>query len=866
MASASGKVDKPPWTSEGLAKALSIEAQNLRLVIINLLNQQDIHFFQSLFRQFEEELGPMSLEQFADAFAQTLVCGLLATRWMTQLDGIDDFRLETIHLFLSNFANDVKKKFATILACCAQIPEQVEALLNKLRTVNLQQVFSGADPVIHFYEPFLHEYDKSTRKHRGVYYTPPEVVNHMVMVVHHQLQTKFGLPLGLADESSWQQLFDNGTVSEIPMGYANKPFVQILDPAMGTGTYVKKVVEVIRETMQKHWQQNSPNENHQALWTDYVTKTNGLLQRLYGFEVLMAPLVIAQLRLGFLLSHHDTMPVDKDNHCFQLYLTNTLHNKSASASIDKVKNRAAVTVIIGNPPYKRETKKTAHPDNWVRENLLTPYRQGSSQKGYGVHLKNIYNAYIYFWRFAEWKIHTHSKYGIVSFITASSFLQGPGFHGLREHFRKIGSHLYIIDLEGNQRGFRITENVFHIQTAVAIGTLVIHPDQDFHGKYHRVEGTAEQKKAFCLSHTTLEKVPFLDISKTETFVGHKESLYHSFPYLVDIFPAQHCGIQFKRTWPIGPTKDVLKERIQRIVRTESEQEKKRLFQENDRTIDKSELNIFTNVRERPFKDETHHGLCNNIQKYGYRAFDRAWCLADNRVCSRPRKKLWRGHSNKQIYFVGILRKTNFCGPALIACANIPDLDFVRASGKDIVPMYTNAEANQVNISPAIYQKLCATYQTEITPESVFYYLYAMLGGPQYTIHYQKELQVPGPKIPITKQFEIFRRGTKLGKELICIHTFGERLAHPEFKLEGNAYCLESLPRQQDAYPERFTYTPETETIWACRGNKRKAFVTKVSPATWNFSISGFKPVQSWLKYRTKGGKVSSPLDRIRPTS
>ena len=843
------------------AKILAVKARELKAAICTYLAEDKAIYF--LFCRRRKELPSMSLDVFADACAQTVVCACLSMHWMypSNIQASE----KNVELFIGQLPEIVKKEVVALLAGCREVKAIFDQTVLALQDVDVQQFFAGSDPVIHFYEPFLSAYDSSTRRIRGVYYTPPEVVHHMVMVVHEQLQTTFGLPLGLADESTWQELFDGGFVAHIPAGYAHKPFVQILDPALGTGTYVKKVIEVIRDTMQDHWQKHSPEQDPQRLWQQYVNKTDGLLERLHGFEVLMAPLVIAHLRLGFLFAQHQTLPLKINTAHLRLHLTNTLQKNVPSSRVAKVKNQMPITVVIGNPPYKREAKSHQQ-DNWIRQELLTPYQQGSSIKGYGVHLKNIYNAYVYFWRFSEWKVHTHSKYGVVSLITASSFLNGPGFYGLREHFKNIGSHLYVIDLEGNQRGFRITENVFKIQTAVAIATLVIQPDKTFVGKYHRVEGTAQQKKDFCLAHPSLRQIPFLDISNSDTFVAQKSSVYHSFPKLTDLFPWQHSGIQFKRTWPIAPTKELLQQRIQRIVRTTDIAKKKQLFQEGDRTIEKSELNIFTNVREIPFQHEEDHVLCRNIQRYSYRAFDRSWCLADNRVCSRPRKKLWRVHSAKQIYFAGILKKVNVCGPAILACTAIPDLDFLRSGGKDIIPLYKDKAATKVNICPSVYENLCTAYQMEIPQESLYHYLYSLLTTSHYIEHYNQELQMPGPKVPITKNLELFMAATKLGKQLICIHTFGERLSTARFRLEGQARRLEHLPSATHAYPEKFIYAPETKIIWACRGRQRQAFVEKVDSRVWNFSISGFKPIQSWLKYRTKTPhKISFLLDS-RPHS
>ena len=178
-------------------------------------------------------------------------------------------------------------------------------------------------------------------------------------------------------------------------------------------------------------------------------------------------------------------------------------------------------------------------------------------------------------------------------------------------------------------------------------------------------------------------------------------------------------------------------------------------------------------------------------------------------------------------------------------------------------MYTDKAATKVNICPLVYEYLCTTYQTEVPPESLYYYLYSILTSSHYINHYHQELQIPGPKVPITKNLNLYLKGTKLGKQLIRIHTFGERLSSGRFRLEGNARYLGPLPSAPQEYPEKFIYTPETKIIWACTGKKRQAFTQQVDSRVWNFSISGFKPIQAWLKYRTKARhKKSFPVNTL----
>ena len=843
-----------------LADILSSKAKELKEAISETLHHDGS--LLAILRQHTRELQPMTVEDLADSCAQTLVCAGFSLRWLNHSAKTAQ-RSEDL---FDSLPPPVKEIVVALCSFGSNIKKLLEETLSIVDTLDVENLFAGCDPVIHFYEPFLQAYDKLTRKYRGVYYTPSEVVYHMVMVVHHQLQTKFGLPLGLADETTWQHLFDTGRVAEVPAGYADKPFVQILDPAMGTGTYVKVVIEVIRDTMRQHWQTNAPSEDPKRLWQKYVTKPNGLLERLYGFEVLLAPWVVAHLRLSFLLSNDETMPLEHSSDCFRLHLTNTLRGQSSRQQVDTIKHKMPLTVIIGNPPYKRGTRGAFPEQNWVQKDLLQPYLRGSSVKGYGVHLKNIYNEYVYFWRFAEWKVHTHSKYGIVSFITASSFLQGLGFYGLREHFKSIGSHLYIIDLEGNQRSLRITDNVFKIQTAVAIGTLVVQPNKGFEGNYYCVKGTAEQKKSFCLSHPTLENIEFLDISKTETFVGQKASVYHSFPKVLDVFPWQLSGVQFQRTWPIASSITVLQKRLEVFFSLHGDEQRSAFKESRDRKIDRTYKSVLDGTPLIPLRSERAQKVLATARNYAYRIFDRSVCLLDARLCTYARRDLWKTMSAEQIYFASIMTGSNTEGPTMIANANVPDLHILKSGGKDILPLYRDCKATLVNVNVALHNKLQECYRMVFPGEFVFYYAYAILGNSGYAKSFTEELLVPGLRVPITKNAEVFKHGVELGKRLIRIHTFAERLPSDDFDLHGKARCISPLSPEAPCYPVNFTHNSAENVILAHLENGEKVtFIGGVSIEVWGFSVSGQKPIQSWLSYRKKRSpsRRSSILDTVR---
>ena len=189
------------------------------------------------------------------------------------------------------------------------------------------------------------------------------------------------------------------------------------------------------------------------------------------------------------------------------------------------------------------------------------------EAGGGVHLKNLYNDYVYFWRWALWKVFdSTNEGGIVTFITASSYssyLRGPAFAGMRRKMREVFDELWIIDLEGDNLGARKTENVFAIQipVAIAIGIRRGEPNTGVPARVlrARIAGTAAEKLG---TLDAAERLSGLDWRECATeweaplqIAG--DTPYFGWPSLIDVFPWQASGVKVSRTWPISESNDVL---------------------------------------------------------------------------------------------------------------------------------------------------------------------------------------------------------------------------------------------------------------------------------------------------------------------
>lgn len=269
----------------------------------------------TLMKAFQEALiHDLDAGGFADMYAQTIAYGLLSARIADpEKTTLDDF---AAHMRTNPFLRDLMTTFlkvggrhgragATGIDFDELGVSEVVELLNRANLEAVVMDFGDLrpdeDPVIHFYELFLTEYDRSQKISRGVFYTPRPVVSYIVRSVHELLRTDFGLKDGLADTSTWKEVVTRVKGLAIPKGVSpDESFVQILDPATGTGTFLVEAIEVIHKTVCAKWKAEGCSASEvDSRWNDYVPRY--LLPRLHGYEILMAPYAIAHVKVGLKL-------------------------------------------------------------------------------------------------------------------------------------------------------------------------------------------------------------------------------------------------------------------------------------------------------------------------------------------------------------------------------------------------------------------------------------------------------------------------------------------------------------------------------------------------------------------------------------
>ncbi len=490
--------DRPKALAEMLAPLCRLLREDVQAAA-SLENSTIQYLYQDWKRLF---FADADIARFADAYAQTLTYALLLAR----LSGAEEIKpeeaadsLDSGHGLLAQTLRMLGQREAR-----HEMATAIDLLERVIRAVDPTRLAQHGDPWLYFYEDFLGAYDPKLRKDYGVYYTPVEVIGCQVRLCAQLLEERFGKPLNYADKG-----------------------VVFLDPAAGTAAYPLAAMQHGLEKVASTYGGGM-----------VAGKASDMAQNFHAFEYMVGPYAVGHLRITKLLQDAGaSFPEDG----IRVFLTDTLDDPEADPPhfafaerqiaeehirAQAVKRDTRILVCMGNPPYDREQKNGEENDNsrrkggWVRYGVNRKNRTKTSgilkdfvDGAPGVHVKNLYNDYVYFWRWALWKLYENehaSGPGVLSFITASSYLRGPGFTSMRQRFRKAFDELWILDLEGDNLGARKTENVFAIQTPVAIAIGVRYGESQADTpavvRYAKITGTRGEKLAALSSVRQFEDI------------------------------------------------------------------------------------------------------------------------------------------------------------------------------------------------------------------------------------------------------------------------------------------------------------------------------------------------------------------------
>ncbi len=732
------------------------------------------------------------------------------------------------------------------------------------------------DPVVHFYETFLAHYDAKLREVRGVYYTPAPVVSYIVRSVDEVLKEKFGLKQGLADNSTL-------TPDPSPRGREESLIhkVQILDPATGTGTFLHAVVAKIYERFRKN----------QGMWSDYVEKH--LLPRLHGFELLMAPYTIAHLKLSLQLqaTGYDFGGEER----LRVFLTNTLEephhsdtswlarwlSEEANAAAG-VKQQAPVMVILGNPPYSGHSANTG---NWINELLRGIGEEANYFQVDGKPLnernpKWLNDDYVKFIRFAQWRI-TQTGYGVLAFVTNHGYLDNPTFRGMRQALLQAFDDIYILDLHGNSKKKEkspdgsVDQNVFDIQQGVAIGIFVKHRPllpspfgrgAGGEGNVHHAHlyGTRPFKYQYLMEH---------DLKTTSwTTLRPQSPFYLLVPQNVDLLAEYEQGWKVTEMMPVNVL-GFQTHRDEFAIAFEKQIITRRLEEMRDDNITDYEFSAKYDLRDnRDWKLSKSRNFLREDKQWEekittclYRPFDIRYCYFSEVAIDYPRRELQNHVVGKDNLCLLVSRQISVIGWRHVGVSNLLAescaLSTKTKEGNYNFPLYLYPTektglfaspkpntARKPNFSEAFLKDLETRLDLQLIPEGrgdfqktvgaldVFNYMYAIFHSPTYRQRYAEFLKMDFPRLPLTRDKQLFQSLAELGGQLVKIHLM-------EAEIENEC----SFPIKGSNLVEKLMYKEDKVYI-----NKSQYF-DQVTPEIWEFHLGGYQVCEKWLKDRKGRG-------------
>ena len=743
---------QPPRSAQELAGTTARLCRLLREEVTEQLGRRSPSL-TNLAADWRKFLFPSATDEaFADGYAQAVTFGLLMARArdITLADGLDRVARELRHT--NTLIGTALRLLTDHVDHETALKTSLATLTRVLDAVHWPTVGKGnPDAWLYFYEDFLSVYDNDLRKKTGSYYTPPEVVRAMVRLVDEALRSgpRFALSEGLAS-----------------------PEVTVADPATGTGTFLLGVLHRIAQT-------TAADQGPGAVPAVIVAT----ISRLIGFEIQFGPFAVAQLRLlaelQSLLGDPTAVPATR------LYVTDTLGNPYAEEEYlpqilmplgesrrraNAIKRQEKITVVIGNPPYKEKAKGLG---GWIESGskgaeIPAPLLRWMPPVDWhvGAHAKHLRNLYVYFWRWATWKVfgdggrsrtegpvpdvtgdgglsrtagRAPDRRGIVSFITVAGFLNGPGFQKMRAELRRDADEIWIIDCspEGHQPEVptRIFQGVQHpVCIVMALRSTDAGSSAQARVRYLALPPGHRTHKFAALGAITLDDDAWTECPSDAraSFFPRSAGAWGEFPALEDLFLYDGSGVMPGRTWVIAPDRVSL-ERRWAALRSEADAGKKQaLFHPHLRGGKPGDKHVHKPLRHGLHGHEFRSGPVASDSgavvrpvRYGYRSFDRQWVIPDGRLINQPNPTLWATHSTQQVYMTALQAHALTGGPAVTFSALIPDLHHYNGRGGRVFPLWADREYRTPNLKASLLHEVAEALGVDVAAPDLMAYLAAV---------------------------------------------------------------------------------------------------------------------------------------------
>ena len=865
--------------SPQLALALAARSRLLRDYLGDELVRQEHEHREArlygLFQVFRDQVfHALTLKEFADAFAQMLAYGLFLARLNSDTEPVTlhnanqhvpgSFRLirelvDFLDVLDQPNYRDIRWVVEEVLSIVngLNIPAIHEDLSYRHRRAISRSVRAGdedehrlfeRDPFIYFYEDYLNAYDPAMRKGRGVYYTPPPIVNFIVRAIDDILKDTFGIRDGLADDRR----------------------VTVLDFACGTGTFLLEIFQRIFDTI----------GGSDAGRADLVVRDH-ILRNIFGFEYLIAPYTIAHLKLSQYLRDRGH-PLENDER-LQVFLTNTLEPiepqqelllPAVTAEVEAAQRvkEAPILVITGNPPYSGHSKNKGP---WITAQVAK-YRQGFPELAKPAQGKWLQDDYVKFIRFAQMKMEGGEfefiddrgsvqavtiagvEKGVVGIISNHSWLDNPTFKGMRKSLMETFNQIYVWDLHGNSKKKERApdggedQNVFDIEQGVAIALLI--KDRNLEpGVWHSDLWGKRSTKYQVTASTLRSSVPWTQVDpvkpdwlfKPQDAEGRQH--YEEFWAVPAIFapmgdPAPGIVTTHDK-FAFSFTRDESHQKVRRFLETTTEAEARQIW----RLCSQKQWSYARAKAELPNVD-----LRLATVQILYQPFDVRWTVWDRNVAVHRRERATR-HMMVPNLSLNLVRKVDIIGPWTHVLISDKPISHHAVSSKEVDFLFplkllgedSDSFLSRENLSSEFRTFIDSRYEHHYAPEEIMGYLYAVLHAPAYRSRYAEFLRAAFPRIPFPESAADFETISGLGWALV------------------QAHLLRELPRADfagyygkgDHEVEKVRYSPQEEAIWI---NKTQCF-RPVPTAVWAFHIGGYQVLDKYLKSR-KGRTLS--LDEI----
>jgi hypothetical protein len=942
-------------TAKAMAEALAALARDIRDRIRLILPKEKPNGdLRKLFEAVKQTLSnDLDTDKFADTYAQTIAYGLLSAR-INQVRERDAKHKQTQQAQLApkpalpQITADAAGKampttnpflrelFGSFLSAGGRDGEGsgldfdelgVGEVVDLLNAADMEAVLmdfdkqkAGDDPVIHFYEGFLQAYDKALKVQRGVFYTPRPVVSFIVRSVDEVLRTEFGLEDGLADTTTWAEFVANHPEAKTPEGVkGDEPFVKILDPATGTGTFLVEVIELIHDRLVAKWKKAGLDYKARLDdWNAWVPKY--LLPRLYGFELMMAPYAVAHMKIGLKLAdtgyRFEGLEPDGKPARARIYLANALepardldmqlsfmsdalaHEASAA---NHAKGKEQFTVVLGNPPYSGVSENQGA---WIQG--LLKGTDGSRQARADYYSVNgeklierklwLQDDYVKFIRLAHWQLEK-TRFGIVGFITNNSYLDGPTYRGMRDALLNSFPSAQIINLNGSAKrdlAHGADENVFDIQQGVAISIWSNSGRHASTVKYADLFGRQPEKYnclAGSVSQTKIEPGSpwFWLVPRNESNVE-----YQTFPSVKDIYLSSSTSVQTSRDgFSVGFEDREIIERVSDLETKNATEIFAKYDLQDGRNF--SLESAISDIR-------SDADWRNTLTPYLYRSFDIRRIIYRDSLVNWPRRDVM---NNMRYGNVALLIPRQLADEEyrhVFLTQQRSDMCALSGATKEAAQTFPlwllprGAEGVRPNLSLKFTARLAkltslrfeerldapapVSLGAALDPpppaqgglhlprergdlkatfgvRDVFDWIYVLLHSPAYRERYADFLKSDFARIPLPKDRALFAELIPLGTELVALHL-----------LDADAAPILADPKVRFVNPGNVEPRLDGRKIAARRNAAGRVHLNDgcwfetVPESVWNHWIGGYQPAQKWLKDRAVTGGAKAKPGRI----